>query len=254
MNIVFIHGLAGSRRFFSGLEGGLSKILGAKTLSFDLLGFGEQRHAKSNFTAEDHLQFISKAVNTAFGTEPVVLIGHSLGGVLALLWAKQNQERVKGIILLNTPLGETSEEITASIGDLKQSTLGWGYLILKHRFLAHISCNILCRFNLMRLFHFAKPPFVPDEVFEDYHKHTWDSLTETFEHIVIKHPAKPVIESLTQIPILIFAGSNDSALMRVHPTAQNITYAELSGGHFTILEHPEQSLQSIFTFLNGVQR
>ena len=75
-----------------------------RTIALDWLGFG-----KSDKPTEHHYTFTKKkeildAVLTALlrGNEKVNIVAHDIGGPPAILWASENQERVKRLILLNT--------------------------------------------------------------------------------------------------------------------------------------------------------
>ena len=106
MNIFLIHGLGGSGRYFGDLELRLKNIPRVRTYAPDLLGFGRNAERLGPFTLEIQLGHLTKEAKSTFGDDAVIVLGHSMGGVLAVEWAVQNPKRVKGIILLNTPLGD----------------------------------------------------------------------------------------------------------------------------------------------------
>ena len=113
--VLLVHGITGSRRFFTWLEDRLhTGPVKAETLSFDLLGFGDNKNVNSDYSAAEQLRFIGSRVDERFPSGKLVLIGHSLGGVLALAWTVEHLSRVSHLILLNTPLGESREDIVRS--------------------------------------------------------------------------------------------------------------------------------------------
>lgn len=135
--VVLLHGLTGSRRIFRILEERLRRDLAAQTCSFDLLGFGENKLRGSDYTVSEHLGFVTSTIQKQFPDGPVILIGHSMGGLLALSWACHHAERVSSIVLLNTPLADSRQDITTG---LQKEPLSWGNLLLKHRSLSHLCC------------------------------------------------------------------------------------------------------------------
>jgi pimeloyl-ACP methyl ester carboxylesterase len=250
MNIVLLHGLTGSKRYFVDLETKLKILPNASILSFDLLGFGtDYKNTSSSFSLKEHLAHITNQIQKRFGNESIALIGHSLGGVLALAWAAEHKNQVEKIILLNTPLAQTSEDAQTSIMEVPRKFLNWSYLILRHRFFSFLACNILCRLNGMKFFESLKPAYISHEVFEDYRRHSWKSLTKTLEQVFLAIPARAVLAQITHIPVLIISGNQDSEIMRRHPTQPNVTHSELKGGHQIALENPDQTLKAISTFL-----
>ena len=85
LRIVLLHGLTGSKHFFDGLERRLrNSPTNAETFSFDLPGFGTNRTLGSSYGVSDHLTFVTGSIEKHFPAGPLVLVGHSLGGVLAL--------------------------------------------------------------------------------------------------------------------------------------------------------------------------
>ena len=251
MNIVFLHGLAGSKRLFANLEKKFADTADTRTFSFDLLGFGENWHGKTgDYTVTDHLTFISDKITERFGSEPVAIIGHSMGALLALLWTIQNPQRVTHVVLLNMPFGLNKQELERSIRDQKS---GWSYLILAHRLSAFISCTVLCKGGLMTIFQFLKPSYVPREVFHDYMEHSWKSLSKSFRNIILENPGQELIQLIQEIPILNLVGAEDSELSRREIRQDNVTNKAIKGGHFMILENPQQTSDEIKKFLKPEQ-
>jgi len=123
--LVFIHGWLNSRGYWQPVISHLS--VDFQCLSYDLRGFGEsQPEAKSDFSREDTSSlsltdndrgrvgypFDSVYTPAAYAQDLAVLlqqmninsawlVGHSLGGTIALWGATQMLDRVKGVICIN---------------------------------------------------------------------------------------------------------------------------------------------------------
>lgn len=247
LQIVLVHGITGSKRFFAALEEQLREDpVRGRTLSFDLLGFGENRDRSGPYGSIDQLQHMSKLIEERFPYGPLVLIGHSLGGVLVLCWAIQHASRVSAIVLLNTPLGESRDDISQS---LLRGKFGWATLLLKHRQLTHLVCILIRGGHLMRFFRFMKPHWVPNEVFHDYCCHTWHSLSQSFDEILLGTPAGALIRQIRSIPILNLSGCEDEEVSRRNIAQSNVEDVVLQGGHLMLLEHPEPTMKAIDVFL-----
>lgn len=247
LQIVLLHGITGSRRFFSGLENRLqSAPIFADAFSLDLLGFGDNKDVQSELTANDQLGWIDDSISRRFPSGKIVVIGHSLGGVLALCWAADHLPRVAKLVLLNTPLGESRDDIVRS---LLADHLDWATLLLKYKMFAHLACVVMRGSHVFRALRFAKPDYVPDEVFRDYSKHSWKSLARTFDGVLLGLPAMPLARRLNEVPILNLTASQDSEVSRrtiPQPNAKNVT---LPGGHLLLLEHPVETFDIIAQFL-----
>lgn len=247
LQIVLLHGITGSRRFFSWLEDklGLAPIFAA-TYSFDLLGFGDNKNTLSEFTPAEQLRWIEDSISERFPAGKVVLVGHSMGGLLSLAWAADHLSRVSRIVLLNAPLGENREDIVHS---LTQDHIGWATLLLKYKPFAHLACVVLRGVHAYRALHFAKPDYVPDEVLLDYTKHIWKSLARTFDGILLGLPGMPLVRRIEEIPILNLTGVDDNEISRRTIDQPNVENVKLSGGHLMLLEHPEETFTAVVRFL-----
>lgn len=244
MKIVFLHGLAASKNFFQEIEKSL-KEFGVETLSFDLLGFGENKDKGKDFTLREHLSHIDNEISKKFPQGEIFLVGHSMGGILALAWAQENKNRVSKIVLLNTPLFKNKEEAKQII---LKSKIGWGYYLLSAPNFSRRACNILCRHNFMRFFKFFKPSYIPDKVFSDYRLHTFKSLSNTFKNIVLDTSGLDLLSSII-IPVLNITAENDP-LSNKHIYQKNVITEILPGGHYAPLQYVNEVVDKIKKFLS----
>lgn len=245
MKIVFLHGLAASKNFFQQIEKTFSES-GAETFSFDLLGFGENKDNGKDFSLKEHLSHINNEISNRFPQEKIFLIGHSMGGILALAWAKENKNRVNKIVLLNTPLFKNKEEAEEII---LKSKIGWGYYLLHAPAFSRKACNILCQHNLMRFFKFLKPQYIPDVVFSDYRLHTFKSLSSTFKNIVLETNGLKILSSVF-VPILNITAENDLLSSKYIDQKNVITKTLHDGGHYAALKYREEIVAEIKDFLS----
>jgi pimeloyl-ACP methyl ester carboxylesterase len=96
--IVCLHGHPGNRRCMSVFTDSLSQRF--RTISPDLRGYGRSR-TTSPFTMSDHLDDLT-ALLESLGIEDCILLGWSLGGILAMELALRHPQRITGLILLGT--------------------------------------------------------------------------------------------------------------------------------------------------------
>jgi pimeloyl-ACP methyl ester carboxylesterase len=244
--IVFIHGLAAGKSFFEPIQGFLEPEF--ETYAFDLLGFGNNKNLKSDFSLDSHLRFISQKISEKYGNRKVVLSGHSMGAVLAIYFAKKFPEKVSKLVLLNPVLGRDREDIIN--GFHAQKGLSWAKLILEHKNFSFVSCKLLCKSKGMFLFYPLKPPYVSAHMFYDYTEHTWESLYKTYENIVLNSPAFPILENLT-LSTLNISGLDDGELSSRKPIRPNIQNVSLPGGHYLPIQYPEAVAGAIKEFIKN---
>ncbi|RUR87211.1 alpha/beta hydrolase [Nostoc sp. PCC 7120 = FACHB-418] len=96
--ILGLHGHPGSGRSLSVFTNHLSKRY--KTIAPDLRGYGKSRF-RGNFTMQDHLTDL-EALLDRFQIEKCLVLGWSLGGILAMELALRLPQRVTGLILVAT--------------------------------------------------------------------------------------------------------------------------------------------------------
>ncbi len=99
--LVFIHGFGGkARQWVYQLQ---KFSLENRVIALDLLGHGGSAHPPliEDYTTENVFLHLAAWVETLDLREPAVLVGHSLGGYLALLYALRFPERVGALILVN---------------------------------------------------------------------------------------------------------------------------------------------------------
>lgn len=101
--LVFIHGLGGSTVTWDGVVEELSPTYA--TVAVDLLGHGQSPVPEDPalYTRDAALTDLDDVLATIEG--PAVLVGHSLGGYLALAHAATRPGAVAGIVVLNTGPG-----------------------------------------------------------------------------------------------------------------------------------------------------
>lgn len=118
--LVFIHGLGGSLTTWQLVLGDLSGSW--RVVAFDLPGHG--RSAKSgnaDYSVGGHAAAIAEALESA-GISNSILIGHSLGGAVAMQVAIDKPQLAKGLVLIDS--AGLGEEISPELVDLMQGPPG----------------------------------------------------------------------------------------------------------------------------------
>ena len=100
--VILAHGLAASLHDWDDLLPELAAS-GCAGYALDLLGHGESYKPvnRSEYTVKKVFDHFSDWIDSLQVNEPMTLIGHSLGGGLALMYALRYPERVKALVLVN---------------------------------------------------------------------------------------------------------------------------------------------------------
>lgn len=95
--ILHIHGWRGSKRYF---EGAPPRLPGYRHIALDLLGFGDSsKPARFGYRPQDHARVVRDAMGK-LGVEEATVVGHSMGGAVALALARLDPPFVKALVLV----------------------------------------------------------------------------------------------------------------------------------------------------------
>ena len=109
--ILCLHGLTANCRFWDCLASSLAPR--HRVMAMDLRGRGLSDKPSSGYSVEHHCQDVL-ALMDDLGLERPVLMGHSLGAFIALVFAAQHPQRVDRLILVDGG-GKLSEEQMAKV-------------------------------------------------------------------------------------------------------------------------------------------
>lgn len=98
--VVFLHGYTVSIWDFDLQEPPLLDA-GFQVLRYDSLGRGLSDRPLVPYTRALYVQQLEQLITALLGNSPVVLVGHSLGGAIAMEFASENPKRVEGIVLVS---------------------------------------------------------------------------------------------------------------------------------------------------------
>lgn len=99
--LLAVHGLGGSGRYWEALEALAGDRF--RIVAPDLGGFGRSSKPRIRIDREFHLDTLDALTD---GQGPWVVVGHSLGGVLSLLWAGRRPERTAALAMAASPYPE----------------------------------------------------------------------------------------------------------------------------------------------------
>lgn len=105
--LLLLHGWLGSWRYWIPVMEELS--CNYRVYAFDLWGFGDSDRRVDRYDVESYVRLLDAFIeNLGILHMPLPVVGHSLGAVVALLWAVRNSDRIDRIMAVSLPLVGTS--------------------------------------------------------------------------------------------------------------------------------------------------
>ncbi|HEX3930292.1 MAG TPA: alpha/beta fold hydrolase [Nocardioides sp.] len=118
MDIILIPGLWLTAPSWDSVAGGLEKA-GHVPHALTLPGMHSPDGRRHGVTRQDHVDAVVAAVDAVDGGRPVLLVGHSMGGVLAWAAAAERLDRVSGVVFVASEpaVPEQSASMFPVVGD-----------------------------------------------------------------------------------------------------------------------------------------
>lgn len=250
VELLLVHDMASSSRYWGANLGPLGARF--RVAAPDLLGLGASpKPAENAYSPADHAAALARVVAHA-GT-PVVVVGHSLGALLALHLAVLYPQLVRGVVLISLPFFATAAEAREQLS----SGSAIARLQLEHPQLAHAFCWGMCH---MRPLTRAMMPLlerdVPAEVARAAVDHTWRSASRTVTGVIVGTRPALLLDALPADRLLFLHAADDrtapldhvAAYAQARPAARLVTFAD--GGHHPYLRHPTGVCAAIATFVD----
>jgi pimeloyl-ACP methyl ester carboxylesterase len=232
--VVLLHGFLENSTMWKEISEELSKKY--RVICIDLLGHGETENLGYIHTMETQAEMV-KAVLNHLKLRKYILIGHSMGGYIALAFAKLFPKNVKGISLMNsTALPDTEE---------KKINRDRGIIAVKQNHKTFI------RIAVPMLFSEGNRTVLASEITAI----TNEALKISTQGIIAALEGMKIREDLTSIynnatfPIQLIIGKQDPALAYTSLIEQakntTIDVTEFPDGH---MSHIENTNELIFAF------
>lgn len=268
--MVLVHGLGGSHLNWMRVGGWLAR--GARVRAVDLAGFGRTPPAGRSSDVRDNRGLLDRLVREVVGS-PAILVGSSMGGLIAMMEAAEAPEAVAGLVLVDPaqprpPSVRPDPVVAAAFATYLVPGVGESFL---RRRAARLGPEGLVdeAFRMCT----ARPEQLPDEVVEAHvalardrlrsmpwaHEAFLQATRSLLRLLATRGRFRRLVERITA-PTLLVHGDADRlvavegsrALAAERP---DWTYAELAGiGHLPMLEDPEGFLRVLEGWLAGPGR
>ncbi len=233
--VLLLHGMASSSRYW---ENYLEKLSAShRVIALDLLGFGRSPQSATGYMPETHAQAIATTLKHLEVNEPVIIVAHSMGALIALKFAVLYPKRVKALILIGMPIYLTPKEAQTDITRSKK-TLKFTY----YGMTSHVLCTTWC-YLLRPISKHIAPLYLrkwPKKVAQDSVLHTWRSYSESLANVIEQQDAHEALLKL-KMPTTLLYGDQDSQVVlknakALHHLPKNIRLEILAGTHNLPLE------------------
>lgn len=118
--LILIHGIGSTGSSWESAVPALSDVV--VPIELDLRGHGDSGKPKHGYLYDDYIADLDGVLD-ALGIERPLLMGHSLGGIVALWWAARHPDRAAGIVVADSPLRSGHDFAPAFDGWLRQNAM-----------------------------------------------------------------------------------------------------------------------------------
>lgn len=203
---VLLHGLVASGDTFGAAYDRLARH--GRLIVPDLLGFGRSMDAaRDAFGLAEHLAALdAMAEKLEIASSPLIIGGHSAGGLLALHWAARRREQVRGIVTWGAPLFRDESEARERL-----KAMGWlERLFAQDSPLAERACAWMCAYRgFARGLAIGFSPDLPVTISGQAVMHTWPAYRGTIEVLFSRWQDALHRLQETRTPVTLVAGSRD---------------------------------------------
>jgi pimeloyl-ACP methyl ester carboxylesterase len=226
--VVMLHGLAGTSQYFDRIT---KYLPDHQIVSIDLLGFGKSPKPKNiQYTVEDHVDAIASTLENINIKTPYVMLGISMGALLALEYAKKYPKYISKIILVSPTIYSSPVVAKKKIDETRAPN------ILMFGPVAKFACKNICsRQKLAQKINPVVMRHIPKDVAKTVCEHSWESYSRSMQNIVINQP-KQDITNISDIPLYIIYDKKDNLIEQdlIQDIARHSRRAEIvhvDGGH-----------------------
>jgi pimeloyl-ACP methyl ester carboxylesterase len=198
--IIMLHGIATSSKSWNYLVPLLSSK--HRCVTVDLIGFGQSPKPDwYSYTPNEHIKNVHHTIKKLGIKEPFILVGHSMGALLAVHYARQHPNRISRLILLSPPIYNTSSEVKKAKRLWRELFYSRAYKYIR----THKNFTLKGAAGLKYLV-LRNNPFLINES-------TWLSFSKSLENSIEK---QNIVDDLEQIfcPVDIIYGTLDQLLIK----------------------------------------
>ncbi|MFC0682625.1 alpha/beta fold hydrolase [Lysobacter korlensis] len=216
--VVLLHGIASSYVTF---ENVVPLLTDHRVVAVDLLGFGgSAAPPTSTFTLEEHVDYLTRTLSRLRIAEPFVLVGHSMGSLIASRYASTHSSSLVGLVLVSPPIYLPPEIVGDPQDRAAMTVYGRVYDFLRRKKTFTMrNAALLARMS-------------PIKNVLEVNEHNWDAFVLSLEHAI---ETQTVITDVaaTDAPIHVVYGTFDPLLvpgaLRIVERMRHVTVHRVNG-------------------------
>lgn len=269
--LVFVHGFCLDMGTFHFQRTALTRRGDYRMVFYDQPGHGRSGKLKhGEYTLDDLANGLKRVIDETTPDGPIVLIGHSMGGMTIMALAEQYPDlfgdRVQGVVLISTSAGKMAE-VNLGMPDfvsrfskpLMPVVIGGGKLtsgVIDSIRRASTDLGWL----LTRRYGFGseQPSRALVSYVEQMNSRTGTEVVTRYLRTIFTHARYPALEALKRIPALVICGEDDkltplehsAEICRILPDASFV--AVPGAGHVALLERPDIVNAALLDFLEQI--
>lgn len=239
--VVFLHGFLENRKMWEAASDVLCKRY--RVVAIDLPGHGET----GCFGYVHSMEFMAETVQhilQSLNIRRSVLVGHSMGGYVALAFAEVNPDSVKGLVLLNSTARSDSEE--------KRRNRDRAISAVKHNHKSFVRMAIANLFRPKNRIIFKDQI---NKVKKEALKTPLQGIVAALEGMKIRND-REVLLHFSPYPKMMILGKKDPVLNYESLVEQTknteVEVVELPDGHMSYIENADEFLENLRIFLKKI--
>lgn len=252
--VVLIHGVAGSGLIWGATVAEMGN--GFEAIAVDLLGYGYSPKPPLRYTPCRHVGEIHRTIKGAGICEPVVVMGLSMGAILALEFAARYPESTRGVVGVGLPYYRDEAEAQR---ELRHNF--WTGLVLRAPSLARplITLAWSAGGRSHWLSRVLAPRMYSGEVARESMMASYQAFASTLTECLVRNRPGLLLEVTRQVPMLFLHGTLDRwcPAERVRDLLEGRANCELEliqgAGHNLAVLDPSATAQAATTFLDRLR-
>ncbi|MEX2238798.1 MAG: alpha/beta hydrolase [Dehalococcoidia bacterium] len=228
--ILLLHGMTGSAAIWSRVAPLLD---GLTAVAPDLLGFGDSPKPDSPYDLAAHADALEPLVKRF---SPSCVVGHSMGGVIALEVLRRHPEIGSGVLVAPALFESRAQAVTA----MRESPYLERLFVRSPR-LGLMVCRAIC--HLRPVTRWLAPLFardLPPDIARASVDHTHPSYSRSMEEVILSGRGAALIREVKQ-PLRVLYGSADLTVPRAvieNALAGRLAIEEIPGDHLALVRNP----------------
>jgi pimeloyl-ACP methyl ester carboxylesterase len=269
--LVFVHGFCLDMGTFHFQRREFSRAGDYRMVFYDQPGHGRSsRITIGEYSIEMLARTLKTVLDETVPTGPIVLVGHSMGGMTIMALAEENPElfgdRIAGVVFISTSAGHLDEvnfgfpdvlaRFSRQLIPLITTTgkAGSGVIDAARRASGDLAWLLTRRYG----FGSKHPNPALVSYVERMNQRTSTDVVARYVRTLFSHARYPALEALAEVKVLAVCGDRDQLtpmshseeILRVLPKTRLVVVPE--AGHVALMEHPDIVNGAILAFLEEI--